>query len=355
MKKENQIQREYTNGQVNKAGKVLKEPEGFSKEEKDHANKILSNWRAIHSYPINTFQATLRDKLKNLRIKNGLVAQRLKRAPSIIEKLKRFPDMNLSRMQDIGGLRAVVRTLKDVGKLRDNYKNSRFHHELIGEKDYIQDPKDSGYRGIHLIYKYNKVGQNEHNGLRLEIQIRTQLQHIWATSVEIMEIYLKQALKSSNGDKKWLDYFSLISSALAKIEGTPVLDQHKNMSKKEIFIEAKKQTNDLQVINVLKKFTLATKNIEHNYKYGRRGNIHLIALSMERNDPKLEILNFPEKYLSDAIEQYSKYEQDFSQKNNGSQVVLIERSSIKNLKQAYPNYFLNAKKFISLLKNKILV
>jgi putative GTP pyrophosphokinase len=114
---------------------------------------VLANWRASHAYPINTFQALLRLKLKSID-KQALVAQRLKRSPSILAKLERFPEMQLARMQDIGGLRAVVSSMPRVRKLEDAYRNSTFKHRLVGFKDYINEPKPDGYRSVHLVYKY---------------------------------------------------------------------------------------------------------------------------------------------------------------------------------------------------------
>ena len=145
------IKPKHSRKKVQRAGDVLKNPSA-SDQEKSDAMDILSNWRAVHSYPINTFQATLRDKLFNID-RDALVAQRLKRTPSIISKLQRYPKMNLARMQDIGGLRAVVKNLKKCRELEVNYRNSKFSHELVGAKDYISTPKETGYRGIHLIYK----------------------------------------------------------------------------------------------------------------------------------------------------------------------------------------------------------
>ena len=114
------IEVKYSRNKVNKAGDILRNSESSSSDNLWAAD-VLSNWRAIHNYPINTFQATLRNKLK--RIDNlALVAQRLKRIPSIILKLQRFPGMKLSRMQDIGGLRAVVQDIPQLKLLYSNYK-----------------------------------------------------------------------------------------------------------------------------------------------------------------------------------------------------------------------------------------
>lgn len=79
----------YSKKQVNRAGEILIAPEIFSSEKQEWANRVLANWRACHGYPMNTFQATLRQRLKAID-SQAIVAQRLKRAPSIIFKLQRF-------------------------------------------------------------------------------------------------------------------------------------------------------------------------------------------------------------------------------------------------------------------------
>jgi len=67
--------------------------------------------------------------------------------------------------------------------------------------------------------------------LRVELQIRTKLQHLWATAVETMGTFLGQALKSRQGSQDWLDFFTLISSAFSFIEGTPQIPRYSNLSK----------------------------------------------------------------------------------------------------------------------------
>src|SRR5260370_11502395 len=101
---------------------------------------------------------------------------------SIRAKLDRG-HMQLTQMQDIGGCRAVVNSVDEVRGLVASYQRSTFAHEFRGEKNYIDDPKPDGYRSHHLIYQYKaKPGQNDaYNRLRIEIQIRPNLQHAWAT------------------------------------------------------------------------------------------------------------------------------------------------------------------------------
>ena len=101
----------FQKSEINRAGRVLTSSDlNFDESDWDDwvwAYEVLSNWRACHGYPINTFQALLRKRLSGLD-KKAIVAQRLKRAPSVISKLRRFSSMKLSQMQDIGGLRAVL-------------------------------------------------------------------------------------------------------------------------------------------------------------------------------------------------------------------------------------------------------
>ncbi len=63
--------------------------------------------------------------------------------------------MKLHRMQDIAGCRSVVKTAKQAENLSDSIRTSRTRHILHKVNNYIAEPKSSGYRGIHLIYKYN--------------------------------------------------------------------------------------------------------------------------------------------------------------------------------------------------------
>ncbi|MBU6438396.1 MAG: hypothetical protein KGQ77_12790, partial [Betaproteobacteria bacterium] len=57
------------------------------------------------------------------------------------------------------------------------------------------------------------------NNQKIEVQLRTRLQHAWATAVEIVDAFTGQALKSglklNSGDPKWRRFFALMSSVIA--------------------------------------------------------------------------------------------------------------------------------------------
>ena len=208
-----------------KAGEILRDEYNlFSSTKWDDAYDLLGKWRAMHAYPLNTFQASIRSTLKKLSLdKKAVVAQRLKRLHSISLKLARLPNMRLERMQDIGGIRIILPSINDVYRVHDALKKSKWKHRLRREKDYISEPRESGYRSVHMIYENNNMqAPPEFQGLHVEIQIRTKLQHVWATTVETIGTFIEHSLKSSQGPQEWLDYLALASAVFAHEEGTQV-------------------------------------------------------------------------------------------------------------------------------------
>ncbi len=334
----------YSKKQISKAGKIIASDQVYD-DDLLWAVDVVDNWRTCHGYPINTFQATLRNKLKIID-KNAIVAQRLKRMFSIVQKLRRFESMKLARMQDIGGLRAVVSTLNKVRILEKNYLESRFSHDLISSTDYIINPKESGYRGIHLVYKYKNTRAPEYNGLLLELQIRTNLQHAWATAVETMGTFLNHALKSSEGPEQWLDFFSLTGSAFAHIENCAPVPGYENLSDNETFEKVVAEEKRLRVQTRLSAFSVAAKEISIQ---SRQGSYHLVILDPQKMS--VQIKSYSAANLGKAGQDYTDIEKRISA-GLPIQAVLVSAGNIRNLRKAYPNYFLDSHKFILQL-NKI--
>lgn len=330
----------FSKSNVNKAGEILimDKPSPIQLE---WAQEVLGNWRACHGYPINTFQATLRKKLTRNKI-DAIVAQRLKRTPSIINKLKRFPKMKLARMQDIGGMRAVVKSLPKVRELEQEYKSSRFKHELVRIDDYITNPKSDGYRSVHLAFRYRNNSAPEYNGLLLELQFRTMLQHAWATAVETMGTFLGQALKARQGERRWLEFFEVTGSAFAHIERTSLVPNYESLTKEKTFAKVGRLESKLEVLHQLRGFSIATdmitkKKALYGYAY------HLIVLNSKER--WVNVTPYSRENLEQAMTEYTRKE---AQAMSGEpiEVVLVSAGPIKLLKLAYPNYFLDTRDFI---------
>ena len=342
----------YSREQVKRAGIYLVENEDIPDIDDNEllvkwfeAHRVLTNWRACHSYPINTFQSTLRQKLRAI---DGvaLVAQRLKRTPSIIKKLKRFPSMSLSRMQDIGGLRAVVSSLSQLKDLYANYKATRFTHALVSEHDYVANPKSSGYRSVHLVYKYKLRVPSPYEGLQVELQFRTKLQHAWATAVETVGTFLEHSLKSSEGPDEWLNFFSLVSSAFAHTEGTTRVPGYEHMDKAETYQRTASEAARLGVNDLLRGYSSVVKAIPTG---ATRSAYYLVELQLSGDDRSVNITPFARDKLEEANIKYSEAEQR-SSPSSPMQVVLVSAGSIESLKRAYPNYFLDTHEFLSQLE-----
>jgi hypothetical protein len=337
-------------GKINMAGHVLAtgKPNGLTLDE---AISIADSWRACHAYPINTFQSTLRRKLKKYS-NNPLVAQRLKRMPTIIQKLHLYPKMQLARMQDIGGIRAILDSIHDVYLLASEYKDkTRFTHNLVGEKDYIKNPRDEdGYRSLHLVYKYDNSIAKEYNGLLVELQIRTKLQHSWATAVETMGTFLGQALKSRLGDKEWLGFFALVSSAFASIENTELLPKHKEMSQKEIFQAVAKMNEELKILDRIKGYSVAVNAINKKGTSETGWSYHLIILNS--SEKTVQIKAYKRGSIKQATDDYAKIEAETA-KGNKIEAVLVSAGPLSSLREAYPNFFLDINDFVGRIEKII--
>lgn len=335
--------RKYSNNVVKQAGIILSKNEEFSTSEIETARNVLTYWRTIHAALINTFQSNLRTHLSRLGIKEALVAQRLKRTVSIVSKLKRFPYMKLSTMQDIAGIRVIVNNINQVHEIENKYRESKFKHKLIDSKDYIANPAQSGYRSIHLIFQYVNPKIEESNGLKVELQIRTKLEHTWATAVETVGTFLNYSLKSSQGPEEWLEYFKLVSAGFAILENCPVHSEFQRLSTKDIFGKIVDKTSELKVKSKLRGFTIAADKINQNKI---RSKYNLITLNLDKK--VLNVKSYFTRQLNQANLDYTNIEREI---NNGAniQAVLVSTGSIDSLRKTYPNYFLDTQEFLSQL------
>jgi len=322
---------------IDRAGELLKS-EGGSESEIANALKILSAWRAYHAVPLNAFAKVLRERSQKI-CEQAIVAQRLKRTPSILLKLSNHKTMRLSAMQDIGGLRSILRNTEDVYRLLDLYKTSSSkRHFLSTLDDYIETPKKDGYRSIHLVYKIEKTPN-----LFLEIQLRSQLQHIWATGVEVFGTLQNSSFKSGHGNKEWLDFFKLLSSVFALKENKAVLAAHRSLGKDQIVEKTKKAIQELQVVENLSVYTNAYKTISKSGAPGRKGHYSLILLNSRENTISLK--TYSVNQFSDAAQEYLNLETQYLE-DKQINVVLVNTGDLKKLEASYPNYFMDTNELI---------
>jgi len=110
---------------------------------------------------------------------------RLKSPASIAEKLRRkgLPqtleaiEQNLT---DIAGVRIVCNYLEDIYHIA-NLLTRQHDIELVRRRDYIQEPKESGYRSLHLVIRIPVFLSSHTELVPVEIQIRTIAMDFWAS------------------------------------------------------------------------------------------------------------------------------------------------------------------------------
>ena len=330
----------YSRGELDRAGERIRLGKN---SQSDIA--MLDNWRASHLYVINTFQSSLR--ARRSRFQDGddvTIAQRLKRRPTIIDKLNREQGMSLSRMHDIAGCRLILQDVDTLTRFRSGVLSSRAGHELVGSQDrydYIISPKPSGYRGIHDVYKYNvgSTGGIRWNGLRLEIQYRTITQHAWATAVEISDIVNSTRMKFSQAARGITRLFLLSSEILARAhEGMP--GHCPDLNEKELIEEFDGLESELHAIARLRSLTSSEFQ-----KFARSSKLFvLINYTSGPNEGKFQAQGFADN--ASALARYSELEQSLG---GQADVVLVGSSQQDAIKLAYTNYFSDASGFISTL------
>lgn len=333
----------YTHDEVNQAGTILISSRAATAD-REWALKVINNWRAVHSFPLNTFSVTLRKKARGLD-SNGIVAQRLKRLYSIELKLTRMRRLTLSEMQDIGGCRAILGNVRLVRQLRDLYLQGEIRHGLEHQDDYIAAPKKSGYRGVHLIYRYKSDRKHTYNGRKIEMQFRTHPQHIWATAVETAGTFTNQALKVSRGDRNWLRFFALMGTETALREKAPPVPDTPS-DRRELKRELRELAHALDVEGRLTTFSAAA------YTLPKRASDRYFLVVLDSVAKQVKIKGYSQRDLFAASSDYLDAEREVTGDENRD-AVLVSVDSVAALKRAYPNYFLDTHKFLEQVRRAI--
>lgn len=334
---------EYSKKQINDAGKIIIDPNA-TEVQREHALEVIDNWRAAHAYPMHTLAINLKRQVAD--IEGAVVVQRIKRLDTICGKLVRFPDMQLYRVQDLGGCRVILPTVEDVYQVKHQLETSRIRHEPKTPKDYIQKPNpNTGYRSVHLIYRYKSDKIKDYNGLMVEIQLRTKLQHLWATAVETVGVFTGNGLKFNQGSEKWIELFKLFSALFALEEKTPLPDGVPN-GKLDLLEKILHLDAEINALDKMRTIGIVSKRIGHVKK--KVENAYYV-LELNRDAHKINIHVFPGalKGLDHATAKYNEIEN--SKGEQKIDVVLVAAESYEALVDAYPNYFSDISEFIKTL------
>lgn len=129
------------------------------------------------------------------------IKSRIKKPTSIAEKLKRRGleitiDNMMSELNDVAGIRVICSFIDDIYEIAEMLA-SQDDITVIEIKDYIKNPKPTGYRSYHMIVEIPVFFSDKAMNMRVEVQIRTIAMDFWAS----LEHDLKYKNEGGNTDE----------------------------------------------------------------------------------------------------------------------------------------------------------
>jgi len=325
-----------TKTQVRKAGKRIAASGSIKAADTDDIS-IVDEWRRAHLKPLTAIAMWLRKPAQDA---TGLSpAQRLKRRNTVLDKLISGRSQDASTMHDLGGCRLIFSNLESLAEFRKYLeKESRARHKPLhypNKYDYIASPKKTGYRGVHYVYAYSpsSASNKSYDGLKVEVQLRTDTQHAWATAVEIADLVFGARTKFEDGSGTYGEFFRLSSEILSRCHERQLgcLPEVSDRQLKADFISVESESQVLDRLDKLREQGDLDKIKEHT------------ILSF-RNDDTLEIFGYTK--ASRAVEK----ENDLISDPDCTHVVYVRASTPASIRNSYRNYLTNPADFVKLMK-----
>lgn len=319
---------------IDKAGRILSGLDKASEAEIEELEKIFDEYRRDHLRPLSETTLDIQRWLA-LYGSKYYFAQRLKRKPQIFRKLRRL-SVRLTQLQDIGGSRIIVDRNTDVDKLITYLKDKvaqRREFSISRETDYrVRGRDDSGYRAVHLIL--------EKDGLKLELQIRSRIQHYWAESIERTSVIYGHNLKELDGNRNVLDYFKYLSDLFYEIESGRDLGTDQKLKITVLRKEAEAIIQKADTKRVFDSFVnegIIKTLIEKEKHAGERGLNNWIIVFNWNYGCFVSwdmVVRDPDK----AINKYVECERTYPAED-GFEVVLVGSSEVATIRETHSHYF----------------
>lgn len=330
---------------IDKSGDILSRDKRDDVARFIEAEDVFNEYRSAHLSPLMQVTMLLQSWMDQSG-KGYYIAMRLKRRPQILRKLRRF-HVRLSQLQDIAGARIILDTNHDVDDVVSYLQKVISEQSdilIVHDADYrIRGRDDSGYRARHIVL--------QKDGYKIELQLRSRIQHYWAETIERTSVAYGHFLKELQGDLRVLEYFKQLSGVLHEFESGRKPTTPQRMKLDKLYSEALAiiQASDKRNIlvshpdyNVLKTLTeISSKSMISTlsnwiliFDWNTGCFVNWLAAS---HDPK------------EAIELYSRNEKDFPAEDN-FEVVLVGASDPSTIEKTHSHYF-GIESYDGVLKN----
>lgn len=321
---------------VIRAGAVLREKIPADQIEAAlEAFNVGHQWRAAHIPPMHSVRLGLGPIARSID-PEAIVAGRIKTMRSIRRKLGRSK-LPLWEMQDVAGVRAIVSTYDQVEAVAQRYLAGATRHAVKIQDNYISEPKESGYRSWHLVLRYVGEGAlSAYNRRSIELQVRTALQHSWATALEAVGLMRGEDLKAGEGDPEWLRLFQLMAAQFADDEGLPGVPGQPE-SRSERLKQIRILESYLGALSVLEGYKHAIRHVRSGAISGGR---FIVTFDRERQEVVVVSLTSIEAFIRSGRRSDT----------GDTQSVVVEVDSVDALARAYPNYFADVTLFAAKLR-----
>lgn len=313
---ESNIQKNYTKNEYVKLGDRLRKYNLNDNSLPNDDLEILQTLRTSYKEPLSEIFEILQKSIKKIN-KNAIITYRVKRIDSIISKLKRLPDAQLPRIEDIAGCRCILKNNEQVYKLKEILGNELFIKS--DRNDYIKNPKPDGYKSLHLIVQLKNKESRP-----IEIQLRCEKDHNWATLVEITDLVYNTKIKEMGNSPELGEMLFFLSKGFENLSKSD-LCRLINLIDKTDFI---KKINSVFVnnsINVRKQWSEIERKSDSSF--------YLIEVD-NQNNPRITSY----RYFNEAEKAY--FEKFKKKQNHNIVLTHIPNAKFDQISKAYSNYTL---------------
>lgn len=210
--------------EINKVKEKLKNT--LSESDVMEVTRSLNDVRELMTYyqcaimEVETKFKVLNERFKLSIERNPIdsISSRLKTIDSMSEKLRRknlpmTAEAIEQNLFDVAGVRIICSFIDDIYMLADCLV-SQDDITLVRIKDYIKNPKENGYRSLHLIVEVQIFLENGKRSVKVEVQLRTIAMEFWANLEHQLRYKKNLSLQLLRSTSRELSECARISAAL---------------------------------------------------------------------------------------------------------------------------------------------